>query len=110
MAPEFKVRGKPYEFKVLTQEEMDDALVEFFEAQERDLFLHTINLERFERMLQTLPEGPWKGRIVELKRQTEERKEEVESIIDATLPQLPPLDRIQAAKQRLSAKRSQAKG
>ena len=103
---EFKVMGNRYDFKVLTEEEQDEIIVEFLEAQERDLFSHTINLDRFERMLRKLPNGPWRERIEELKRQTQERLMEVASIIEATLPQLPPPERIRAAKQRLLARRN----
>lgn len=104
--PEFKVRGKPYNFKVLSQEDQDEILVEFLEAQERDLFCHQINLERYQEMLETLEPGPWRDRILQLKQETESRLEEVESIIEATLRQLPPPERLEAAKQRVKEKRA----
>lgn len=96
--PEFKVKGRPYQFKVLSEEERDRILVEFLEAQERDLFCHYVNLERYDEMLRTLPPGEWRNHIAKLREETAKRLEEVESIIAATLPQLPPEERLERAK------------
>jgi len=92
------------EYSVLSQDEQDDIVVSFMEAQERDLFSHRLNLERFDKMLSSLPEGKWKSRISDLRAETASRIAEVESIITATKGQLPTAGRIEAAKSRLQAK------
>lgn len=93
-----------YEYRVLSEEEKDDIIVEFFLVQERDKFCHEINLERFNRMLQTLPEGNFKERIKTLRDETQARLNEVNSIIEATIPQLPPEPRLSNAISRIRAK------
>ena len=89
------------EFRFLNQEERDEIIVEFFKAQERDAFCHMINLQRFDDMLRKLPPGKWRDTIQTLRDQTQERLNEILSIIEATIPQLPPQERIQAALERL---------
>ena len=91
-------------YKVLTQEEQDEIVVEFMKAQERDEFTHSLNLERFEQMLSTMPECTWKQRIVQLKDETQVRLNEVQSILKATALQMPPADRLEKAKLRMKAK------
>lgn len=97
----------PVEYTVLSQEEQDDTIVNFYLAQERDLHALVTSIERYERMLQALPAGKWRDRIQALLEESLERKSEVESIIAATVSQLPPPDRLEAAKQRLQAKAAQ---
>lgn len=94
----------PYEYQFMTQDEQDETLVAFMTAQERDHYSHTINLARFNKILETAKEGPWKDRVAQLKADTEKRLEEVSGIIDATTPTLPPQSRLNAAKTRLKAK------
>jgi hypothetical protein len=84
------------EYKILTEKARDKTIVEFFEAQERDLHSHTINKERYESMLPSLQPGKFRARIQELLEQTNDRLEEVSNIIKATIPQLPPDERIKA--------------
>lgn len=92
-----------YEF--LSQEERDEILVGYFLAQERDLFCHRTNLERFDAMLKKLEPGPWRDRITQLREETLQRIKEVESLIEATRPQLPPPERLERIKQTLLAKK-----
>ncbi len=47
-------------YTVLTQDEQDDILIQFMQAQERDHFAHTINEARYTQMLKTLPDGAFK--------------------------------------------------
>ena len=86
-----------YEYRLLTQEEQDEIVATFLKAQERDLFTHRLNLQRFETMLPTLPPGEFKQRIQQLRSETIERIAEVEAIIEKTLPQAPPVERMRAA-------------
>ena len=86
-----------YEYRLLTQEEQDEIIAVYLKAQERDLFTHKLNLQRFEAMLPSLPNGEFKQRIQQLRNETIERIAEVEAIIEKTLPQAPPVERMQAA-------------
>lgn len=71
------------------QREQQRLIVEFLEAQERDHYAHSINKERYESMLLTLPDGQWKTRVTQLLAEVDSRIEEVESIIAATQAQAP---------------------
>jgi hypothetical protein len=86
-----------YQYQLLTQEEQDEIIATFLKAQERDLFTHRLNLQRFEAMLPSLPAGEFKQRIQQLRNETIDRIGEVEAIIEKTLPQAPPVERMQAA-------------
>jgi ferritin-like metal-binding protein YciE len=88
---------KNYEYQLLTQEEQDEIIAAFLKAQERDLFTHRLNLQRFEAMLPSLPAGEFKQRIQQLRNETIDRIAEVEAIIEKTLPQAPPIERMKAA-------------
>ena len=91
-------------YRIIDQDEQDDIIIGFFAAQERDQYTHALNLERFDRMLLTLPEGDWRKRVQILRDQTASRLNEVETIMAATETQLPAQERINAAKLRLKAK------
>jgi len=73
----------------MTKEQEYDALLETHMSNERDHAIHVLNRDRFTMMLATLPEGPFRQRIVKLLEETASRILEVESILDATIPQLP---------------------
>lgn len=88
---------KDYQYQLLTQDEQDEIVATFLKAQERDLFTHKLNLERFEAMLASLPAGEFKDQIQRLRNETIARIGEVEAIIEKTLPQAPPVARMQAA-------------
>lgn len=91
-------------YVALTEEEQDDIMAAFILSQEQDHYTHTVNLERYEKMLQDMPHGKWKERIEQLKAQIEERLAEVNSIIAASATQIPPEQRLQAALTRIRAK------
>lgn len=86
-----------YQYQLLTQDEQDEIVATFLKAQERDLFTHKLNLQRFEAMLPSLPAGEFKDQIRRLRNETIARIGEVEAIIEKTLPQAPPVARMQAA-------------
>jgi ferritin-like metal-binding protein YciE len=88
---------RDYQYQLLTQEEQDEIVAAFLKAQERDLFTHRLNLQRFEAMLPSLPAGEFKQRIQQLRNETIDRIAEVEAIIEKTLPQAPPVERMKAA-------------
>ncbi|KKM64549.1 hypothetical protein LCGC14_1500320 [marine sediment metagenome] len=90
-------------YQVLTQDEQDDIKVSFLLSQERDKYCHELNLERYAAMLEALEDGEWKTRVTKLHDETAGRLAEVDSIIAATLPQMPASERIEAAKLRLKA-------
>jgi ferritin-like metal-binding protein YciE len=99
-----------YQYQLLTQEEQDEIIATFLKAQERDLFVHNLNRQRFEDMLGTLPAGEFRQRIQQLKAETEQRISEVDAIIKSTAKQLPPQARLQAAAQRIAAREEAARG
>lgn len=88
---------KDYQYQLLTQDEQDEIIATYLKAQERDLFTHKLNLQRFEAMLASLPAGEFKDQIQRLRNETIARIGEVEAIIEKTLPQAPPVARMQAA-------------
>lgn len=90
--------------ELMTQDEKDEIVVEFFLAQERDSYCHTLNLERYDQMLQGLPEGEWRKRIEQLRADTVKRLQEVNSIMAATERQMPPKARIDQALLRMKQK------
>lgn len=91
-------------YRVIGEDECDDIIVAFMLAQEQDHYTHTLNLNRYDQMLLSLPEGKWKKRVQSLREQTVARLAEVESIIAATETQMPPQDRLDASKLRLKKK------
>ena len=90
-------------YLVLSQAEQDDIIVGFMLSQERDKFCHELDLARYNKLLQDVEEGEWKNRVAKLHDDTAKRLAEVNSIIEASLSDLPPLSRIEAAKLRLEA-------
>lgn len=100
---------KRIQYDLLSEEEMDDALVQTMKAQQMDHYLHTVNAERYEAMLPALEEGPWKDRVAGLLEETRGRIVEVESIIVALEPQMPDATRKAAAVARLTAAEAAAK-
>ena len=92
------------DYQVLSQDEQDDIVVSFMRSQERDKFCHELNKERYQSMLETLEPGEWKNRVVQLHADTVKRLAEVDSIIEASTPSMPPPERVEAAKQRLLAR------
>jgi len=97
------------EFILLTQEERDEMLAATLLAQERDLFAHRHNKGRFERILANGAKGEFRQRIQRLLAETNERISEVEQIIEALRPELPPIQRLRAAHARLKAKEEAAR-
>lgn len=89
------------DYQVLSQDEQDDIIVGFMLSQEKDKYCHAINLARYETILANLEPGQWRDRIEKLRDETSQRLSEVNSIIEATQVQLPPKERIEAAKTRL---------
>ncbi len=88
-------------YQILTEDEQDDIKVSFLRSQERDKYCHEINKERAATMLLTLPDGEVKAKITKFHADTISRLVEVDSIIAATLPQMPSQERIDAAIARL---------
>ena len=93
-------------YSVLTDDEKDDIIVNFTRAQERDHYCHSINLERYDEMLKTLPTGDFRNDIEKRKADTQSRIAEVEKILEATAAQMPDAARIEAAMQRIKTAES----
>ena len=73
------------DYQILSQDEQDDIVISFLHSQGRDKFAHGLNLERYDTMLKSLPDGEWKNRISQLRVETSKRLAEVNSTIEASL-------------------------
>jgi hypothetical protein len=94
-------------FKLLKQEEQDEMLAETLLAQERDLYMHEINKERFLGIINSLPaENSFRQKLEREIPVIDSRIEEVSSIIDALEPQLPDNQRLTDAMTRIEARRA----
>ena len=91
------------DYDLISQEEQDDMLVQTLKSQQMDHFVHTLNAARYRSIIASAADGAWKGRITGLLEETESRIGEVESIVDALLPQMPPEGRKAAARARIKA-------
>jgi hypothetical protein len=98
------------EFLLLSQEERDEMLAATLLAQERDLFMHKANKERFQRILANGARGEFRQRIQQLRDETDQRISEVTQIIEALKPELPPVARLRAAAERIKAREEAARG
>ena len=93
-----------YVYQILTDDEKDEITVAFMEAQERDKFCHELNMERYDDILTSLPEGDFRKKITNLRTETQSRLDEVNPIIVSTQKQMPDAARVTAAQARLKAK------
>jgi hypothetical protein len=98
------------EFLLLSQEERDEMLAATLLAQERDLFMHRANKERFGRILANGATGEFRQRVQQLHDETNQRISEVTQIIEALKPELPPVTRLKAAAERIKAREEAARG
>lgn len=101
---------KTYRYKVLDPEEQDDAIVATLLAQERDLHAFLADKARLERMLASGISGTWRAHIERRLQEVNERIEQVGSIIEAMQAELPPPERLTAAKQRIVQRAKRARG
>lgn len=85
-----------YQYIALSQDERDKIVLDFYLAQERDHFCHSINKQRYEAMLPDLPEGDFKLKVEKNLQDTNDRISEVSVILDKTRPQLPTQEKIDA--------------
>jgi len=97
-------------YLILSEDQKDDIIVAFLSGQEQDKFCLELNLERFNLMLKKLSDGPWRKQIQDSHDQSLSRLSEINSIIEATLQQLPSPRRIVAAKKRFTNKSEVVKG
>ena len=97
-----------YQYRHLSLDERDDMLVATMQAQERDLFTHTINLERFEAIAAAGAASPFTTRIAAEIPVVRSRIAEVSAIIAALEPQMPPKARADTAAARLKAREAAA--
>lgn len=97
----------PKLYRTLPAEDQHDILIEFYQAQERDHYCHSLNLTRYDDLLRTLPaDDPFRLRIDTLRAETVSRLAEVTAILDRTSAQLPTAAEVDAALARLKAKRA----
>ncbi len=91
------------DYKTLTEDEKDDIIVSFLHQQEIDHLCHSINKERYEKIINDpeITDGNFRERIKQLKAEIESRIFEVEKIIEHTTEQLPSSKRIEHALNRI---------
>ena len=77
---------KKSDFKILTEKERADVVRAFLHTQEMDKYLHTLNIERYRKILSDpeLPDGEFKEKVQALLIDSEARLLEVELIIRHT--------------------------
>jgi hypothetical protein len=94
------------EYKIITQDEQDEHLVNFLRAQETDHYLHQINIDRYEQIIadETITDQNFKSRIAALIVTERAALAQVAKIIEHTADQVPTKERIDAAVSRLTAK------
>jgi len=91
-------------YQVLSQEEQDDIIVSFMLSQEKDKFCLELNLNRYKDILSKGDgKGKWHDRVKELQAESIERLAEIDSIIEASMVQMPTPERVETAKQRIEA-------
>ena len=92
------------DYRYLSLDEQDDMIVATMMAQERDLFIHELNLERFRTIAASaLPPMPLRENVESQIPVLESRIIETRAIIAALEPQMPPPERAHAAWARLRA-------
>jgi hypothetical protein len=92
-------------YKTISQDEKDDIIVSFLHQQEMDHLCHSINKERYEKILNDRDiSGEFKENIRKLRNEVETRIFEVEKIIEHTIDQLPSQERIDASVERTKEK------
>lgn len=92
------------EYQFLTEEEQHDMLVQYAAAQERDHYLHTVNLARFETILADAALTPtFRSRVEQLRKETTDRLHEVTHLLEKTRAQFPDATKVHAAHARLIA-------
>lgn len=80
----------PRTFKTLTEHEKEEMLVNTLKAQELDLYMHTINKERYEDMIEALPvENEFRKRLEAEVTVVDSRLVEVNTIITSLEKQIP---------------------
>ncbi|KKL58015.1 hypothetical protein LCGC14_2229610, partial [marine sediment metagenome] len=82
---------------VVDSDEQDDMLAQTLLSQERDLYAHRVNLERYETILANGVAGESRAIMASLMLQTLDRIDDVTRIIEALTPQLPSQARLDAA-------------
>ena len=88
---------------------MDDIIVDYMKATERDLHCHLINVERYDAILAGTMGADHRSNIEGRRTETLSRIEEVQAIFDATVPQMPSRGRIDGALVRIKAREERAR-
>ena len=73
-------------YKIITDVDKKKVVEDFLRAREMDLFCHTINAERYRKMLADpkMTDGEFKAKIEKLLSETDGRIKEIELIISNT--------------------------
>lgn len=97
------------EFLLLPQDQKDDIIVETHLTHERELYIYSLNVERYTEMLKLLEPGPYRDHIAALLVTEQTALEQQTVIVTATTAQLPKdAAALAAARDRVLAKMSAA--
>ena len=88
---------------------MDDIIVDYMKATERDLHCHLINVERYDVILAGTMGAEHRSNIEGRLEETLSRIEEVQAISDATVVQLPTRGRIDSALARIKIREERSR-
>jgi len=100
-------------YKLLTDDDKDEIMAQFLLAQERDIYCHEVNVVRFEKMIAKLKERDDFDEIKNkqfyklLERNTSDTKDrivEIEAIIECSDKDMPSIERMKKAMERVKAK------
>jgi len=91
------------QYLALSEAEQHDMIVQTFLAQERDLFMYSLNVQRYETILTTLDEPEYREHLLALLATERAALVRQTHIVAATRQQLPEPGALQAALLRLRA-------
>lgn len=96
------------EYKLLTAEYQEDAVVDAMLGREMEHFHYQLNEDNYKEILKTEPEGPYRDRIQALLASNTTEKAKVESVYAALEKQAPQGAAFDVVAERVKAKRSAA--
>jgi len=97
-------------YKTLTELEKEEMLIQTLKSQEMDLYIHSLNKERFEDMIPTLPIGdPFRQKLESEVVVIDSRLVEVNTILTSLEKQIPVDTNIATVLARIKAKEDAAK-
>lgn len=76
-------------YQQLVREEMDIAIADNLHGREVEHFHHELNIAVYDDLLATLPAGPWKDRVQQLRDEGQDEMDKIAGLHGSLLTQLP---------------------